>query len=659
MLPDLSSILWLSVLLQVIAAVLALRLIPITGRATAWVVLSIGFMLMASRRAISLLHQQGVIQGEWLAAMSSEVVALVISILIVAGVILLRNVFVKKRHDEDELLKLSQVVEENSSSTIITDLEGKIEYVNHQFTEVTGYTLNEVKGHSTKFLNSGKTRSDAFLEMWKSITSGNVWVGEFCNRCKNGDLRWEKVRVSPVKDNEGLTTHYVAVLEDITEQKAQREALEFMAMHDSLTDLPNRSLFYDRVFQSILNAEHEQKSIAVMLMDLNHFKVINDTLGHHVGDMILKKIAARLQMGVKSYDTVARMGGDEFLVLLTDVDEKLAMSIANRLLDIVRRPLSVEGHNFDIGMSIGVALYPRDGDDPDQLIQRADVAMYSAKALSSGIAMYEPGLDNNSVGRLDLLGEIRQSLEEGHFCLHYQPRVGMADLSVEGVEALVRWQHPQQGLICPDDFIPLLEETGHITRLTRWIFRHAIEQLSVWQISKPDMVMSINVSTRDLCDQNLASDLGKVLEEFSVSSDNVILEITESALMQYSHYTRSTLNELEQLGIKLAIDDFGTGYSSLTYLKEMPISELKIDKSFVINMMSDENDEVIVRSTIDLGHNLGLQVVAEGVEDEATCKALQGLNCKHAQGYYFSAPVEAEVITEMIETNQLISGVSA
>ncbi len=658
MLPNLSAILWLSVLLQVIAAVLALRLIPITGRATAWVILSIGFMLMATRRAISLLHQQGVIEGQWLTAMSTEMVALIISILILTGVILLRRVFSKQRQDEIELRKLTQVVEENSSSTIITDLDGKIEYVNHHFTEVTGYTLNEIKGQSTRFLHSGKTQSEIFIDMWNTIRADNVWTGEFCNRCKDGSLLWEKARVSPVKDSEGKTTHYVAVLEDVTEQKAQREALEYMAMHDALTDLPNRSLFYDRLYQSILRAEHEKKPFAVMLMDLNQFKVINDTLGHFVGDRILKKIASRLQIDVKSYDTVARMGGDEFLVLLNDIDEAHALTVAHRLLEVVRQPLIIEGHNFDISVSIGIALYPRDGDDPDLLIQRADVAMYSAKSLASGVAIYDSSLDNNTVGRLELLGEIRQSLEANHFCLHYQPRINLNNMAVEGVEALVRWQHPQQGLILPDNFIPLLEETGHISSLTRWVFRHAIEQLSIWQVDRPELTLSINVSTKDLCDQGLAIDLADIMQEYNVSSHSVILEITESALMQYTHYTRHTLSALELLGIKLAIDDFGTGYSSLTYLKEMNISELKVDKSFVINMVSDENDEVIVHSTIELGHNLGLQVVAEGVEDARTCKALQLLRCKYAQGYYFSPPVEAEAFTEMLQTKAIMLGVS-
>jgi len=645
---DLTSILWFSVLLQVFAAIMALRLIPFTGKAIAWIILSMAFILMASRRAISLLRQEGIVDGEWLTAMTTEIVALVISLLIVVGVFMIRGVFLKKTLDEDELRKLSQVVEQTSSSTIITDLEGNIEYVNQKFTEITGYELDEIKGKPTNFLNSGKTRPEVFVNMWKTIQAGRVWIGEFCNECKNGTLRWEKARVSPVRDGEEKITHYVAVLEDVTEQRAQREALEYMAMHDSLTDLPNRALFYDRVYQAILGAEHNKSSVAVLLMDLNHFKVINDTLGHHIGDQILKEVANRLLRTVKTYDTVARMGGDEFLVLLSDVQHEQASRIAKRLSEAVQEPFVIAGHNFDIDMSIGIAMYPQNGDDPDVLIQRSDVAMYSAKSRSTGIAMYDPDLDDYSVGRLELLGEVRNALEAEQFCVHYQPRMDLFTMEMEGVEALVRWMHPKRGIIYPDNFIPILEETGHITVLTRWIIKKAIEQLALWRNLNPEFIMSINISTRDLCDQKLSEYIAENLKFFDVPPSAIILEITESSLMQYSRYTYSTIDSLDELGIKLAIDDFGTGYSSLQYLKVLPVSELKIDKSFVMNMLDDEDDAVIVRSTIDLGHNLGLDVVAEGVEDEETSKILQILNCNHAQGYHFSKAVEEGVITKMI-----------
>ena len=644
----LSNVLWLSVLLQLIAAFMALRLIPLTGRALAWSILSFAFILMASRRAISLLRADGSIESKWLTAMTTEVVALLISLLIVVGVFLIRHVFMQKRHDEDELRKLSQVVEQNSSSTFITDLEGKIEYANQQFIERSGYTLEEVKGKTPSFLHSGKTGADVFIKLWKTIKADNVWVGEVCNKSKEGNLTWEKERISPVKDIDGKTTHYVAVLEDITEQKSQREALEYMAMHDALTDLPNRALFYDRVYQAIINAEHNNEPVAVLLMDLNNFKVINDTLGHHVGDKILKEISSRLRSGVKRYDTVARMGGDEYLVLLPGVDKALAMEIGQRLSLLVQKPFVIEDHHFDISMSVGVAMYPEHGDDPDVLIQRADVAMYSAKANATGVEAYDSEQDEHSISRLELLGEMRQAVENKQFCLHYQPRINLQTMEIEGVEALVRWQHPTRGLIFPDDFIPLLEETGNIKPLTRLIIDNAIQQLADWQVKQPDFNISINISTRDLCDPSLATFMQEAMRSYEVPAKTVIIEITESSLMQYTSYTESTLSALNEMGVRLAIDDFGTGYSSLQYLKELPVSELKIDKSFVMNMMDDEDDAIIVRSTIDLGHNLNLKVVAEGVEDEEVSKLLQILKCDHAQGYFFSRPVESSVIDDLL-----------
>jgi len=647
---DLTLVLWFSVLLQLIAAGMALRLIPATGHTLAWSILSVAFILMATRRTISLLHQQGMIESQWLTAMSTETVALMISIMIVVGVYLIRDVFIKKRQDEDELLKLSQVVEQNSSSTIITDLEGKIEYVNQKFTEKTGYAFDEVKGKTSSFLNAKKTRHEVFLNMWKTIQSGKVWVGEFCNQSKSGSLSWEKARVSPVKDANDVTTHYVAVLEDVTEQKAQREALEYMAMHDALTDLPNRALFYDRVYQGILNAEHSHSAAAIMLMDLNQFKVINDTLGHHIGDRILKEVAKRVLKAVKTYDTVARMGGDEYLVLLQDVDEEQTMLIAKRLIEVIKTPFSIDSHQFDIGVSIGIAMYPQHGDDPDMLIKRADVAMYSAKGLTEHIAVYDPDLDDYSVGQLELLGEIRSALdqEQEQFVVHYQPRINLNNMSICGAEALIRWQHPQQGMLFPDTFIPLLEETGHITILTRWILAKALAQLQNWLRIDPDFVMSINISTRDLCDQSLVDHIDSLLTEHEIHPRHIMLELTESSLMQYSRYTQSTLEQLEKIGIRLAIDDYGTGYSSLQYLKQLPVSELKIDKSFVMDMLEDENDAVIVKSTIDLAHNLGLEVVAEGVENEEVSDFLKILNCSQAQGYYFSRPVDAPAMEKLM-----------
>jgi len=643
-----TNILWLSVLLQVIAAYLALRLIPITGKALAWIILSIAFLLMATRRAISLLHQHDIIEGVWLAAVSSELVALTISVLILIGVILLSRVFDKQQQDSSELRKLSQVVDQNSNSTLITDLEGHVEYVNSHFTEMLGYSLDEIKGEPSSILKSNVTSQEVITDLWNTISHDEVWTGEMGVRCKDASICWIKARVSAVKDKDGQMTHYVAVLEDVGEKRAQQVAMEYLTTHDALTNLPNRSYFFQDVHKAISTAKSQQQSLAVMMIDLNQFKIINDTLGHQTGDMLLKKIARRLQLAIKSIDTVGRMGGDEFLVLLRDVDESVALHIAERMREAVSAPIEVDDRNFEVSMSIGVALFPDHGLNPDILIQRADVAMYTAKTLTGGVAVYESSQDENTLGRLNLLADISQALIANEFQCYYQPRVNLETQAIEGLEALIRWFHPKQGLLLPDKFIPLLEDTGNITAITHWVLEQAISQLALWQKTYPLLTLSINISTKDLQDSRLVSLLAELVLQYKIAVPAIILEITESALMSYTHHSQDTLTSLEHLGVQLAIDDYGTGYSSLSYLKEMPITELKIDKSFIMNMNHNEDDAVIVRSTIDLGQNLGLHVIAEGVENEETRQALLQLNCKSAQGFYFSKPVNSDALSALL-----------
>ena len=645
---NVSYILWLSVLLQIIASYYALKLIPVTGKALAWIILSVAFLLMALRRAIGLLHEHDIIKGSWTAAVTSELVALAISILILIGVILLSRVFDKQRRDEYELRKLSQVVEDNANSTLIADLEGRIEYVNTHFTELLGYSLEEIQGKSTKILKSNTTSQEMISELWETIRNDQVWTGEMGARCKDASICWVKARVSGVKDKDNKTSHYVAVLEDVGEKRAQQVAMEYLSTHDALTNLPNRSHFFDSVFKAINVAKTQQQTLAVMLMDLNQFKIINDTLGHRTGDIILKKIARRLQLSIKSIDIVGRMGGDEFLVLLTDVDESRALHVAERMQQAVNAPIKIDDRNFDVSMSIGLAFFPMHGLNPDVLIQRADVAMYTAKSQPNRIAVYESSQDDNTLSRLNLLADIRQALSANEFRCYFQPRVNLETLAIEGVEALSRWFHPDQGLLQPDEFISILEDSGNITALTHWVLETSIRQLAEWRKINALLTLSVNISTKDLQDNRLVAKLADLLERYNVSAAAIILEITESELMLYTHHSLDTLTALEQLGVQLAIDDFGTGYSSLSYLKEMPVTELKIDKSFIINMKDDEDDEVIVRSTIDLGQNLGLHVIAEGVENESTRQALLELNCKSAQGFYFSKPVDSKSLTALL-----------
>jgi diguanylate cyclase (GGDEF)-like protein len=427
-----------------------------------------------------------------------------------------------------------------------------------------------------------------------------------------------------------------------TRLKELYASLENLAFTDPLTKLPNRTLFHDRLEQAIEAAKRNYKPFALFLMDLDRFKDINDTLGHQIGDLLLQQVAARLRSKLREIDTVARMGGDEFAILLPAVNDKHAAMAARMLLQGLRTPFLVDDHNLDIGASIGVALYPDHGVDANILIQRADVAMYAAKHANSGHAFYDGTLDQHSPTRLTLLGELRHAVEQEQFVLYYQPKVNLKNYQVMGVEALVRWNHPREDLMLPDTFVPLLEQTGMIRSLTPWVLNESLRQGQMLQDQGLPITISMNLSVRDLQDPYLADAFAEQLAALQISPLWLELEITESAVMTEPERALEVLTRLSEMGLRIAIDDFGTGYSSLSYLKKLPVNTIKIDKSFVIGMVQDDNDAAIVRTSIDLAHNLKLEVVAEGVENEETLKRLSELGCDTAQGHYISRPLSTE-----------------
>ena len=426
------------------------------------------------------------------------------------------------------------------------------------------------------------------------------------------------------------------------------ESLERMAFTDSLTSLPNRSLFHDRLQQVILSATRDTKPFALLIMDLDHFKDINDTLGHPIGDMLLTQVAQRLRGKLRASDTVARMGGDEFAVLLPAVDAKHAGMAARMLLQALRAPFTVEEHNFGVGASIGIALYPENGVDANVLMQRADVAMYAAKSSGSGFSFYNPAIDRNYPKRLTLLTDLRQAVEKEQFELYYQPIVSLSTDKVVGIEALVRWRHPRDGILLPDSFIPLLEQSGMINGLTPWVVSEALRYTNAMQEAGMPLTVSVNLSMRDLQDANITESFAELLNAHNVDPNLITLEVTESAVMTDPSRTFDLLNKLSGMGLRVAIDDFGTGYSSLTYLKKLPVTTLKIDKSFVCGMVSDINDAAIVRTSIDLAHNLGLKVIAEGVENEIAFKQLKSLGCDLVQGHYVGRPLSRAELSEWL-----------
>jgi diguanylate cyclase (GGDEF)-like protein len=428
--------------------------------------------------------------------------------------------------------------------------------------------------------------------------------------------------------------------------ESETAALEHQALHDPLTDLPNRKLLHNRLQQEILRGQRSNKSLVLIMSDLNHFKEINDTLGHHIGDLVLQKASVRLFKVFRKTDSVARLGGDEFGVLLPETNLGQARALAKKVLDEFNKPFVVEGHTLSVGISMGLAECPMHGDDVNILVQRADVAMYLAKRNNLGYTIYDPNKDTHSIGRLALMSEFRDAIENESLDIFYQPKVDMYTRKVVGAEALLRWHHPQRGYIKPDDFSPLAEQTGLIRPLTHWLLEQTVRQCIEWKKIQPNFKMAVNISVQTLHEKSFLDLIKSLIVKYSMSPSCLTLEITESDIMTDPLRAREILENLSMMGIHLAIDDFGTGYSSLSYIKQLPVEEIKIDRSFVMEMTEDENDAVIVHATIDLAHNLGLTVVAEGVKNEQTWHHLTELNCDVAQGFHISEALTAELFAE-------------
>lgn len=451
----------------------------------------------------------------------------------------------------------------------------------------------------------------------------------------------------PIRDIEG---DEITILENNFNRLAravesETAALEHQALHDPLTDLPNRKLLNNRLQQEILRAERNKGSLVLIMIDLNHFKEINDTLGHHVGDLVLQQAASRLFRTFRKTDTVARLGGDEFGILLPRSSLMQAETLCRKAVEAFEIPFVIEGNNLSLGISMGLVESPMHGDDVNILVQRADIAMYIAKRNNSGFAVYDPEQDTHSVGRLALMTEFREAIERQSLSLLYQPKIRFDTNEIVGAEALLRWDHPTRGIIMPDEFIPLAEQTGLIKPLTSWVLDKAVQQCMDWKHIWPDFNMAINLSVQNLLDITLLEQVRELISTNKMYASCLTMEITESDIMIDPIRAREILESLNMMGIKISIDDFGTGYSSLSYIKQLPVEEIKIDKSFVMEMVSDENDAVIVRATIDLAHNLGLDIVAEGVKDKPTWDYLKSLNCDIGQGFFISRPLTAEEFT--------------
>jgi diguanylate cyclase (GGDEF)-like protein len=439
-------------------------------------------------------------------------------------------------------------------------------------------------------------------------------------------------------------------LQEATNELAVKQAEnEHQALHDALTGLPNRVLFQQRLAASIEAARETGGSIAVMLMDLDHFKEVNDTLGHHFGDQLLKEIGPRLSTVLRDNDMMARLGGDEFGVLLPDLPEfDVAVRIAGRLLEELEVPVTVEGLALDVSGSIGIAIYPDQSRDAESLLRRADVAMYAAKEAGGGYEVYQPSMDQHNPARLTLVSQVRPAIENGELVVFYQPKLRLSDGRVSGAEALVRWEHPERGLIPPDEFVPLVERTVLLRPMTHYVIERVLKDWRGWADAGIQLPVAANMSPRSLLDRQLPTVIADMLDRWGVPPHFLKLELTESFMMADSGRSNNVLDELSTVGVGLSIDDFGTGFSSLSHLKQVPIDEIKIDRSFVMTMLSDSNDFMIVSATVELGRNLGLRTVAEGVEDRETFDRLADLRCDEAQGYYIAQPMQHDEFTRWL-----------
>jgi diguanylate cyclase (GGDEF)-like protein/PAS domain S-box-containing protein len=550
--------------------------------------------------------------------------------------------------DQQRQTLLSETVFMNSSeSIIITDAQTCIVRVNPAFVRQTGFSVQTVLGHPTSMLKSGRQDKAFYQAMWESLEKQGRWTGEFNNRRADGSYYTVCTNINKVCDANGKVLHYIAVQTDITQLQEAQLALAHQASFDSLTGLPNRTLFNDRLSQLMAFSQRHHKTFALLFVDVDRFKEVNDTLGHQVGDDLLKQIAQRLQQGVRTEDSVARIGGDEFVVLLPDTEEAGAQTVATNLLVRLREPVLLESsHSYRPMGSMGLAMYPQDGDSPDQLLRCADLAMYQAKQDGRNrVTSYTSAMSQTSDHAFAMQIELTQAIEQQQLCVYFQPKCRLDTGELMGAEVLVRWQRPGHGLVFPGEFIGLAEKYGLLVELDQWVMQEAVRQLGVWKAAglwRTSWRLAVNQSVADLQRADLLTYLPQLLQAHQVGVGAIELEMTEDALLQQTTEQLARLTELRRMGFSLAIDDFGTGYSSLAYLRQLPVSVIKIDQSFIKSMVSNDNDTVLVRTIVDMARDLGLALVAEGVENEDQRVQLAKLGVELGQGYLFGRAVNSD-----------------
>ncbi|KIH80521.1 phosphodiesterase DibA [Pseudomonas batumici] len=550
-----------------------------------------------------------------------------------------------RSEDRERLRQAAAVFDCTREGVLVTDKEGLIVHVNRAFVAITGYQEAEVLGERPNLFKSGRHSAEFYQKVYQALEATGEWSGEIWNRRKSGEIypQWQTIRA--IRDDHGQLSQYVAVFSDISAIKDSQHELAQLANYDPLTGLPNRLLFTDRATQALASAQVHKRGCALLLIDLDHFKIINDSLGHNIGDQLLKAVGERLQHLFGSGISLARLGGDEFAVLAENCPQVVqAAALAQRVIEGLKEPFLLDGHQLFISASIGISLFPSDSLNAEQLLRNADSALFKAKSAGrEGYALYTEELTAHAQHRVEMAGELRRALEQDELRVYYQPVHELGSSRLIGVEALVRWEHPQRGLVSPGEFIPIAERTGLIAEIDAWVMEQSCRQMCQWL--REGVVLSfiaVNVSSRLFARRELYQQVAKVLDDTGLDPALLELEVTESAVMDDPEVALEQLHRLRELGVSLAIDDFGTGYSSLLRLKRLPVQKLKIDQGFVAGLPWDEDDAAIVRVVIALAQSMGMQVQAEGIEQAEQARFLLDQSCDLGQGYWFGRPMPAQ-----------------